>query len=412
MFIKFILLFSLVVGSTALKDYSGYKVLRVTPPDSFSHAFLRSLENEFDFWKESKGVGHSADILVSGDRHPILLSKFKKEGCDVTTMIDDVQSLIEDQMKSTSSSSGFNYEEYHTLAEIDAWINDFTAENPTLVQKERILTTYEGRDVYKLKISSNFGEEKPIFFMIGTTHAREWISPATMMNVANFLVSNYIPSRNDNLIDTMEFHIVPVFNKDGYKYTWENDRMWRKTRDPNDGSPCTGTDPNRNWDCQWGTGGSSGRPCSDTYMGTSPASTVEISSMQDHVNVIKDRIKVFMDVHAYSQYWMYPYGYSHTLPADEVELRAASKAAVDAVYAVHDMVYENGPIAEVIYVASGSSADWAYDVAGIKHSYALELRDTGKWGFLLPASQIKPTSEEFFAGCKAIVKYLEDNNQL
>lgn len=29
--------------------------------------------------------------------------------------------------------------------------------------------------------------------------------------------------------------------------------MWRKTRTPNEDSPCVGTDPNRNWDCQWGS---------------------------------------------------------------------------------------------------------------------------------------------------------------
>ncbi len=31
--------------------------------------------------------------------------------------------------------------------------------------------------------------------------------------------------------------------------------------------------------------------------------------------------------------------------------------------------------------------DWAYAVEGVKYSYALELRDTGRHGFLLPASQ-------------------------
>jgi hypothetical protein len=30
--------------------------------------------------------------------------------------------------------------------------------------------------------------------------------------------------------------------------------------------------------------------------------------------------------------------------------------------------------------ASGSSMDWAYEIAGIKYSYAVELRDTGDYG--------------------------------
>ena len=40
---------------------------------------------------------------------------------------------------------------------------------------------------------------------------------------------------------------VPILNPDGYEYSWTDDRMWRKTRMPNPGSPCVGTDPNRNW---------------------------------------------------------------------------------------------------------------------------------------------------------------------
>lgn len=58
-----------------------------------------------------------------------------------------------------------------------------------------------------------------------------------------------------------------------------------------------------------------------------------------------------------------------------------------------------------IDVASGSSADWAYN-EGIKHSYALELRDEGQYGFTLPADQIKPCAEEFYAGIDAMVHHI------
>ena len=39
-------------------------------------------------------------------------------------------------------------------------------------------------------------------------------------------------------------YILPVANPDGYEYT-KTDRFWRKTRSPNEGSICIGTDPNR-----------------------------------------------------------------------------------------------------------------------------------------------------------------------
>ena len=39
-------------------------------------------------------------------------------------------------------------------------------------------------------------------------------------------------------------YILPIANPDGYEYT-KTDRFWRKTRSPNEGSICIGTDPNR-----------------------------------------------------------------------------------------------------------------------------------------------------------------------
>lgn len=77
-------------------------------------------------------------------------------------------------------------------------------------------------------------------------------------------------------------------------------------------------------------GGSSNFECSATYMGSKPASEIEIKNMQDHVSAIRDRVKVFMDVHAYSQYWMYPYGHSDVLlPADDDELVRVFKYEVN-----------------------------------------------------------------------------------
>ncbi|KAL8187854.1 UNVERIFIED_CONTAM: hypothetical protein K2H54_057170 [Gekko kuhli] len=54
-----------------------------------------------------------------------------------------------------------------------------------------------------------------------------------------------------HLLDQLDFYILPVFNIDGYVYTWTKSRMWRKTRSTNAGSSCIGTDPNRNFNAGW-----------------------------------------------------------------------------------------------------------------------------------------------------------------
>lgn len=54
--------------------------------------------------------------------------------------------------------------------------------------------------------------------------------------------------------------------------------------------------------------------------------------------------------------------------------------------------------------ASGNTIDWSYS-QGIKYSFTFELRDTGRYGFLLPASQIVPTAHETWLALRAIMQH-------
>jgi hypothetical protein len=62
-----------------------------------------------------------------------------------------------------------------------------------------------------------------------------------------------------------------------------------------------------------------------------------------------------------------------------------------------------------IDVASGSSADWVYGKLGAKFAYGVELRDTGKYGFLLPDDQIIPSGKETLQALIALAKYVLNN---
>ena len=65
-------------------------------------------------------------------------------------------------------------------------------------------------------------------------------------------------------------------------------------------------------------GGSSGSPCSDTYRGNSAFSEPETAALRDFiVGLVGDfGVAMFIDYQAYSQYWLLPYGYTHTKPAN------------------------------------------------------------------------------------------------
>ena len=72
----------------------------------------------------------------------------------------------------------------------------------------------------------------------------------------------------------------------------------------------------------------------------------------------------------------------------------AAEAGATALEAVYGTEYRVGCIPCVLYVASGGASDWALGVANSTFSFSMELRDTGRYGFLLPASYIEPVGIE------------------
>lgn len=117
---------------------------------------------------------------------------------------------------------------------------------------------------------------------------------------------------------------------------------------------------------------------------------------------------MYIDWHSYSQLFMTPYAYT-CLPVSPVsvdaELQSLASGFAAAVKNISGTDYDYGPICSTIYLASGSSVDYGYDVAGIRYSFAVELRDEGEFGFLLPQEQIYPTGWETWVG----VRYLLEN---
>jgi hypothetical protein len=58
---------------------------------------------------------------------------------------------------------------------------------------------------------------------------------------------------------------------------------------------------------------------------------------------------------------------------------------------------------------SGVSMDWVRGIFNTPYTYTWELRDTGRYGFLLPASQIIDTAEETLNSVVVILQHAKDN---
>ena len=92
---------------------------------------------------------------------------------------------------------------------------------------------------------------------------------------------------------------------DGYVYSHEKDRDWRKNRRPVN-SLCYGVDPNRNWDAHFAELGASQVQCSLTYPGPAPFSEPETKSLSDFIANVP-RMTTYFSFHAYSQILLLPY---------------------------------------------------------------------------------------------------------
>ena len=118
----------------------------------------------------------------------------------------------------------------------------------------------------------------------GGTHAREWISPITMVNMARRLVEGFRAGGEEaKYLEDITWYITIVVNPDGYWRTYWGDRLWRKTTNIFTPGVCMGVDSNRNWDANWSGPGASGNSCDDTYYGTAVFSEKETRFAADFI---------------------------------------------------------------------------------------------------------------------------------
>lgn len=398
-------------------SYHGFKMYEVVPKTALQLTilqgmYLESAIDKADFWVPPRGINIPVQISVPPQSK--IAATFRLIGMDIKLVMNNVQNYIDQQNKvSLKFTQGgkvaeFNYGEYHDLDAINDWITNITTLYAKMATAIEVGKSYEGRTIRLIQIDTGKVQQKNGFFMEGGIHAREWISPATVMYMTGQMLDLYgIDAKITDMVDSYTWYILPVFNVDGYVHTWTTNRYWRKTRSVH--GNCYGVDPNRNWDWEWCKEGASKDPCSDLYCGPSPFSESEVKSVANFINMHKCTIKAFIDFHSYSQMWLTPWGYTNDLPADYAHQNAGAKAACDALEVEYGTKYQHGSIANVIYVVSGGSADWTYGAEKIKYSYGVELRDTGKYGFLLPADQIIPSGKETLEALKALCTYVLNN---
>ncbi|XP_011056064.1 PREDICTED: zinc carboxypeptidase-like [Acromyrmex echinatior] len=389
---KLTVLSTIVIIITAQKaTYDNYKVFRITPTTQKHITLLRKLtkfHDRFIFWEAPVWVNMTLNLMIVPNYLPQFYEVITEIGAPYYINIENVQTLIDQTMPHYKST--FDFKSYHSLEIIYNNMDDLAKRYPNKVKVIVGGKTYEKRQIKGVQVS--FKANNPGIFLEGGIHAREWISPATVMYILHqLLTSNNSDIRN--LADSHDWYIFPLFNPDGYVYTHKVDRLWRKNRKPQN-LFCVGTDLNRNWNYKWNTTGVSKNPCFNSYPGTKPFSEIETESLSKYIQSISNKFYAYISFHSFKQLLMFPYGHTKAHLDNYDELYAIGLKAIVALKKKYSTEYRIGNIAETIYLASGTTTDYIKGTYNKHIVYVYELRDRGDYGFLLPPDQIIPTGVE------------------
>jgi Zinc carboxypeptidase len=240
-----------------------------------------------------------------------------------------------------------------------------------IVKLVQLGTTYQGRELLALKLTAGArgvpDGRRPAVLYSSTQHAREWIANEVNRRLMNWYIDRWRADDPEikQLLETTELWFILVANPDGYEYTFDVERLWRKNlRDNNNDGEITvgdGVDPNRNFPnhFKYDEEGSSSITSSDTYRGPAAVSEPETRAMKG----LLDRIGFEFQVnwHSNGQWLLYAEGWQIATPTADDPIYFALSGNLDRP-AIRD--FHPGLSSDVLYVTNGETTDYAHASTG------------------------------------------------
>ncbi|MGH2994902.1 MAG: M14 family metallopeptidase [Gaiellaceae bacterium] len=207
---------------------------------------------------------------------------------------------------------------------------------------------------------------RPAVLYVSTHHAREWISTEVNRRLLRWYIDQWRANNTSikNLLKTTELWFVLVHNPDGYQYTFDAERLWRKNLRDNDGDELItsndGVDPNRNYAEHWNYDdeGSNTQFSSETYRGPSPGSEPETQALVGLMERVP--FKFSISYHSFGQLLLYTQGWQVQTPSADDPIYVALTGTDDNP-AVVDF---NPGVGADLYTTNGEYTDFAHGTMG------------------------------------------------
>ncbi|KAH8291681.1 hypothetical protein KR018_005294, partial [Drosophila ironensis] len=476
-------------------SYDKFQIWRLKPQDEAQVRALEEFKKGEDgvkmHWLKGPSLRGLTDVLVAPKMLVDFQGTLNYEGIAHEVLIFDVGKAIayerskEDYLHTTRPSklkpsvaggSGvapwMTWSRYQNHDEIVKYLELVRMKHPQLVELIHIGRSYEGRPLIVVKIESkdrsslgdNPAQKRPkrrrktgqanAVFVEAGAQGLAWIGPASatwmIAEILRLMKSNKTNEDMDFVRNTT-WYVMPVLNPDGYAYSHEYDRFWRKSRSQHQAPPpsgildsamtwlqqkqrgpektCYGVDLDRNWLYHWGKRGSSKAPCNEFYAGPAPFSEPETKAVSDFLMDYRTQIKVastpksplfcviiipplvfqlYISLQAYGQVVSYPVKANSTFNSERLDdfldvamvgtdgLRKKGSKSRYKVDASNDLVEQRSGCADAFA---------AYEI-GIPFAYTIQLADNGVHGYLLPSSAIEPTARDAFEIISGMVDYI------
>jgi murein tripeptide amidase MpaA len=266
-----------------------------------------------DVQQTATGITAEA-VLTASQRAKVAASGVRVE------LTRNRKGLTATQQAARQAAGGYNvYRSWDEPGGIRDELYSVARRNPQLVKLEVLGETHQGRELIALKLTQSAREvpdgSRPAVLYSSNQHAREWISLEVNRRLMHYFIDRWRANDKEikNLLKETELWFVISANPDGYQYSFDHERLWRKNlRDNNGDGQITvgdGVDPNRNYDEHWGydNEGSSPDPADETYRGPRAASEPETRAMQGLIDRIQPEFQ--SNFHSFGEWLLYPQGW-------------------------------------------------------------------------------------------------------
>jgi murein tripeptide amidase MpaA len=298
-------------------------------------------------------------------------AQLRREGV-TTNAVRDAKGRTSAQRAAAQATAGYTvWRSYDQPGGIRDELYDVAKKNAGFVKLVVLGKTSQGREIIALKVTQGAkglkDGSRPAALFMSNQHAREWISVEVNRRLLRWVLDQRKledPAIVD-LLKTTELWFILSANPDGYQYTFDHERLWRKNLRDNNGDAQTavgdGVDPNRNYDEHWNydNEGSSTQTASDTYRGPSAASEPETKAAQGLIDKIKP--KTLVNWHSYGPQLLFPQGWQVGTPDADNPIYTAL-GGTDATPGIPG--FDPGISAEELYVTNGETTDYADVNAG------------------------------------------------